>query len=81
MTLRLIFVVLKGSAERARREHNGRAWAVHQTAFLTAYAPDKPGHFIKLDKLEAKAKVHPKAVSWEADLAALSAWAARGKAI
>lgn len=80
-TLRVIFVVLEGSAERDRRDHNDRAWLAHTTAMLTSYAPKKPSRFTKLEKLLTKRKVagRERVRSWEEDFAILSSWASGGK--
>lgn len=58
-----------------RREHNGRAWAVWHTAFLTAYAPEKPKKFWKLRTLLFGARGEVRQKDWRRDFDAFAAWA------
>lgn len=51
MTLREIKMVIDGSAERLKLEHNNRAWLAWHTASLTAYAPQKSRDFTRLSTL------------------------------
>lgn len=78
LTLREIGIVLDGSANRLRREHNDRAWAVWHTAYLTAYAPEKPRDFTKLKLLLHDAPVKTRSLDWRNEFAAFSAWAGKG---
>lgn len=80
LTLREIGLVLNGTASRLRREHNDRAWAVWHTAYLTAYAPEKPKNFTKLKALLHDAPAEkPASVDWRGEFAAFSAWAGARK--
>ncbi|MEP9374995.1 hypothetical protein [Mesorhizobium sp. KR1-2] len=79
LTLREINLVLDGVATRLRRDHNNRAWAVWHTAYLTAYAPEKPTNFTKLKSLLHDAPVKSRSSDWRGEFAAFSAWAEKGK--
>ncbi|MGH6862594.1 MAG: hypothetical protein ACRECY_20310 [Phyllobacterium sp.] len=77
LTLREITAVFDGTADRLRRKHNERAWLVWHTAYLTAYAPEKPGKFWKLKTLllPDRPAAEVKKSDWRRDFAAFSAWA------
>ncbi|MBP1849696.1 hypothetical protein [Rhizobium halophytocola] len=79
MTLREIKLVLDACAEKARREHDERAWLAWHTARLTAYAPEKPRNFIKLEKLfwRKSSKNQSSGHDWRAVLAKVQGWVNR----
>lgn len=81
LTLREIDLIMRGCTNRAKREHNDRAWHAWHTAFLTAYAPQKSREFVKLKKLQAKdaASQQEQVPDWRAQLAKVQAWVSRGK--
>lgn len=68
---------LEGARQRQTEGHNNRAWLAHQTAFLTAYAPQKSREFPRLDRLLAGGSPKPrKAQTMEQQIAMAKAWAA-----
>lgn len=81
LTPREVQSVFDGHAERLKREHNDRAWAVWHIAFLTVYAPEKADQFPTLSRLRiADQKPQPRTAGWEDEFARFSAWAtAKGR--
>lgn len=70
--------MLAGAGDRLLREHNDRAWAAWHTAWLTAYAPQKPGKFPKLDKMLSRGP--RKRQTADQQMALVRAWLGDGKA-
>jgi hypothetical protein len=70
-------ITLDGVADRLTRERDDRIEQAWFTARLSAYPPEKPSQFVKLDTLltgdRTKARRKPKQ-DWKAQEAALANW-------
>lgn len=70
-------MIIEGVADRRARERNDRIEQAWLTARLSAYPPEKPAQFVKLDRLltddRAKPRRAPK-LDWKAQEALLASW-------
>jgi hypothetical protein len=70
-------ITLDGVADRLTRERDDRLEAAWINARLSAYPPDKPSQFVKLDKLLAGDRAKPRRKAkqdWKAQAALLENW-------
>lgn len=69
-------MVIAAAMKLRRFRHDEMAWGVWHVAHLTAYAPQKPRDFVKLEKLKSRdpqrhAVQQP---DWRSQLAKVTAW-------
>ena len=51
LTLYEVSLIIEGVSNNWKREHDELLFHAWHTAYLTAYAPQKPSKFVKLEKL------------------------------
>lgn len=69
--------IIAGAKNRQRHAHNDLMQAAWLTAKLTAFAPDKAGKFIKLERVLAEAEATPTRSprqTWQQQMAIIEKW-------
>jgi hypothetical protein len=75
LTLREVLAVFRACHARREYEFDVVAWASWTTSYLTAYAPQKPKDFPKLEKLTLARRKKPRpAEDWQTSLKRIEAW-------
>ncbi|RVM91464.1 hypothetical protein [Sinorhizobium meliloti] len=79
LTLREIDIVIRGSVVQRRHRQNDLITAAWFMARLSAYAPTKPKHFIKLQKilLREHEQERPEKPDWRHVYAKVMAWGSK----
>ncbi len=67
--------IVKGAVAGIKRERDLAIAAAWHGAWLTAYAPQKSGDFIRLDRLISDRPAQGRARDWQHSFASWSAWA------
>ncbi|MBY5689341.1 phage tail assembly chaperone [Rhizobium leguminosarum] len=80
LTLREMQLVMDGAVARLKRERRERISLAWNTAYLTAYAPQKSREFVDIEKLIGEKLDSPKRrPHWKNVLAKAQAWASPKK--